>query len=73
MIHVLRGNSFLSFESTRLSSLITGSNPNALNKLNSELEVGGEGGGHAISKEGKFCFIGKGHFDVDGLKYLGGT
>ena len=65
-------NSFLSFESTRLSSLITGSNPNALNKSNSELEVGREGG-HAISKEGKFCFIGKGHFDVDGLKYLGGT
>ena len=59
MIHVLCANSFLSFESTRLSSLITGSNPNALNKSNSELEVGREGG-HAISKEGKFCFIGKG-------------
>ena len=72
MIHVLCGNSFLSSESTKLSSLITGSNRNALNKSNSELEVGGEGE-HAISKEGKFFVIGKGHLDVDGLKYLGGT
>ena len=55
------------------SSLATGSNPNALNKSTSGLLGLVERGEHVIGKECKFCLIEKGHFDVDGLKYLGGT